>query len=106
MTLVTRRLDHPLNTESKKLKIVPFPTIYLDFYIHFVILQGEPGSGDVKNAVLAAIDAGYRHIDTAEVYQTEGDIGEAIKEKINSGDIKREELFITTKVRVTSVTNV
>ncbi|KAI5746771.1 hypothetical protein M8J77_007302 [Diaphorina citri] len=63
--------------------------------------QGEPGSGDVKNAVLAAIDAGYRHIDTAEVYQTEGDIGEAIKEKINSGDIKREELFITTKVWIT-----
>lgn len=32
MTLFTRRLDHPLKTESNKLKMVPFPTIYLDFY--------------------------------------------------------------------------
>ncbi|KAL1460815.1 hypothetical protein WDU94_012758 [Cyamophila willieti] len=63
--------------------------------------QGTPGSGEVKAAVLAAIDAGYRHIDTAEVYLTEEDIGEAIKEKIAQGDIKREELFVTTKLWIT-----
>jgi len=49
---------------------------------------------EVKNAVLYALDAGYRLIDTAAFYQNEKSIGEAI---IESG-LKREELFITTKV--------
>lgn len=60
--------------------------------------QGLPGSGEVKDAVSAALDAGYRLIDTAEVYRTEEDIGKAVAEKIQQGDLKREELFITTKV--------
>ncbi|MDU4802127.1 MAG: aldo/keto reductase [Clostridium butyricum] len=52
-------------------------------------------SGDeTKNAVLAALRAGYRHIDAAAIYMNEEAVGEAIKE---SG-IPREELFITTKV--------
>ena len=49
---------------------------------------------EVKNAVFYALDAGYRLIDTAAFYQNEKSIGEAVKE---SG-IKREQLFITTKV--------
>jgi diketogulonate reductase-like aldo/keto reductase len=49
---------------------------------------------EVKNAVHYAIDAGYRLIDTATLYQNEKSIGEAIKEN----GINREELFITTKV--------
>uniref|UniRef100_A0A8D8XTW5 Alcohol dehydrogenase [NADP(+)] A n=2 Tax=Cacopsylla melanoneura TaxID=428564 RepID=A0A8D8XTW5_9HEMI len=63
--------------------------------------QGTAGSGEVKAAVLAALDAGYRHIDTAACYLTEEDIGVAIKKKISQGDIKREELFITTKLWIT-----
>lgn len=51
--------------------------------------------GDVcKGAVLNAIRAGYRHIDTASAYQNEVEIGQALRE---SG-IPREELFITSKV--------
>ncbi len=46
------------------------------------------------NAVKTAIDAGYRHIDTASIYGNEEAIGKAI----NDSNIKREELFITTKV--------
>jgi len=49
---------------------------------------------EVKNAVNYALDAGYRLIDTATLYQNEKSIGEAIKEN----GIAREELFITTKV--------
>jgi diketogulonate reductase-like aldo/keto reductase len=49
---------------------------------------------EVKNSVLYALDAGYRLIDTAAFYQNEKSIGEAI---IESG-LKREGLFITTKV--------
>lgn len=52
------------------------------------------GGAETKEAVLAALKAGYRHIDTAAIYKNEEAVGEAIRE---SG-IKREELFITTKL--------
>ena len=60
-----------------------------------IVALGVWKSGEnTKQAVLDAIDAGYRHIDTAAAYHNEEAVGEAIKE---SG-IKREDLFITTKL--------
>ena len=53
---------------------------------------------EVKRAVLEAIDVGYRLIDTASLYFNEEAIGEAVEEAISNGKVKREELFITTKV--------
>lgn len=51
--------------------------------------------GDVaESSVLHALEAGYRHIDTAAIYGNEESVGRAIKK---SG-INREELFITTKL--------
>ena len=51
-------------------------------------------TGDVaRDSVKAAIDAGYRHIDTAAAYGNEADVGEGIK----ASGVKREDLFITTK---------
>ena len=50
---------------------------------------------EVTEAVLEAIRAGYRSIDTAQGYGNEEGVGRAIKE---SG-LKREELFITSKLR-------
>ncbi|CAI6011883.1 unnamed protein product, partial [Closterium sp. NIES-65] len=49
--------------------------------------------GEVKEAVKAALAAGYRHIDTASVYKNEAEVGEAIREY----GIAREEVFITSK---------
>ncbi|MGM9971935.1 MAG: aldo/keto reductase [Anaeroplasmataceae bacterium] len=49
---------------------------------------------DCKRCVLEAIKVGYRHIDTAQAYFNEEEVGEAISEC----GLKREELFITTKV--------
>ncbi|KAI7906196.1 NADP-dependent oxidoreductase domain-containing protein [Cokeromyces recurvatus] len=53
---------------------------------------------EVYNAVLIALEAGYRHIDTAYVYRNEKEVGQAIKD---SG-IPREQIFITTKLWNTS----
>ncbi|MBI3889684.1 aldo/keto reductase [Candidatus Saccharibacteria bacterium] len=57
------------------------------------VWQAKDGD-EVKQAVLSAIDAGYRLIDTAAIYGNEQGVGEAIRE---SG-VAREELFITTKL--------
>ncbi|XP_067938398.1 aldose reductase-related protein 2-like [Watersipora subatra] len=54
--------------------------------------------GEVGNAVRVALDAGYRHIDTAQNYYNEEEIGEALEEKVNEGKVKREDVFITTKL--------
>src|SRR4051794_12280328 len=51
-----------------------------------------------RNATKAALEAGFRGIDTAERYQTEKEVGEAMKEVFNVGEIKREDVFIATKL--------
>lgn len=53
------------------------------------------GGRETRKAVLCALEAGYRLIDTAAMYGNENDVGEAVRE---SG-IPREEIFITTKLR-------
>lgn len=52
----------------------------------------------MKEAVIAAIDAGYRHLDCAWAYSNEIEVGEALKEKFTDGTVKREDVFITSKV--------
>lgn len=49
-------------------------------------------------AVKAAIDEGFRHIDTAYFYRNEDAVGRAIRAKIDEGIVTREELFVTTKL--------
>lgn len=52
----------------------------------------------LEEAVKSAIRAGIRHIDTAWYYGSEPAIGKALKELFDNGEVKREDLFITTKV--------
>lgn len=55
--------------------------------------------GDISyNAVKAALDAGYRHIDTATAYGNEESVGKAIRDFISERGIKRDEIFVTTKL--------
>lgn len=57
-------------------------------------LRGE----ECVRVIREAINLGYRHIDTASIYENEEEVGQAIAEAIAAGDASREELFITTKV--------
>lgn len=58
--------------------------------------KAEPGQ--VYSAIRWAIKLGYRHIDCAAIYGNEAEIGQALKDAVNEGDIKRQELFITSKL--------
>jgi diketogulonate reductase-like aldo/keto reductase len=49
---------------------------------------------DCKDAVLAALEAGYRFIDTARKYGSERDVGEAIR----ASGLRRDDIFVITKV--------
>ena len=60
---------------------------------------------ECKRAVLNAIRAGYRLIDTAAVYDNEDAVGEAVREAIAEGLCTREALFITSKLWVQDMAN-
>ncbi len=50
------------------------------------------------NSVLAALRAGYRHIDTATGYGNEASVGRAINDFLSEGVVERSDLFVTTKL--------
>ena len=57
-----------------------------------------PDGNVTEQAVVDAIDAGYRLIDTAAAYMNEESVGRAIARKVADGTVIREDLFITTKL--------
>ncbi|MDC8004391.1 aldo/keto reductase [Aureisphaera galaxeae] len=66
---------------------------------HAIGLGTWKATGDeLKNALIDAIEAGYRHIDTAAVYGNEEEIGEVLSSLFAEGKLTREELFITSKL--------
>ena len=54
--------------------------------------------GQVENAVKVAISAGYRHIDCAAIYGNEPEIGAGLKEALAANNLKRDDVFITSKL--------
>jgi alcohol dehydrogenase (NADP+) len=53
---------------------------------------------EIKTAIHAALDAGYRHIDCAYVYGNEAAIGEALQEYFTDHNLKRENIWLTSKL--------
>ncbi|WP_158668671.1 aldo/keto reductase [Bradyrhizobium guangdongense] len=51
-----------------------------------------------KQATRAALEAGFRHLDCAERYRNEAAVGEAIQDAFRAGTLRREDLFVTTKL--------
>jgi len=54
----------------------------------------SPQGAATRDAVTAALELGYRHIDTARIYRNEADVGAAIK----ASGVPRADVFVTTKL--------
>uniref|UniRef100_G3T1J5 NADP-dependent oxidoreductase domain-containing protein n=1 Tax=Loxodonta africana TaxID=9785 RepID=G3T1J5_LOXAF len=75
---------------------------------HFIPVLGfgtyapqEVPKSEAEEATKLAIDAGFRHIDSAYLYENEDKVGQAIRSKIADGIVKREDIFYTSKLWVT-----
>jgi alcohol dehydrogenase (NADP+) len=58
----------------------------------------KSNKGEVGTAVSEAIKIGYRHIDCAPIYMNEQEVGAALSGALQSGQVKRQELWITSKL--------
>ena len=57
------------------------------------------GPGDrTRRAVRWALEAGYRHVDTAAIYRNEAEVGQALRDAIADHVIARDDVFVTTKL--------
>src|SRR5947209_16172694 len=53
---------------------------------------------ETRNAVRTAVEIGFRHLDAAERYRNEAEVGAALTELFAAGTVRRDELFVTTKL--------
>jgi alcohol dehydrogenase (NADP+) len=58
----------------------------------------KAGEGEAKKAVYTAIKEGFRHIDCAEMYQNQKEVGEGIRKALDEGICQRDDLWITSKL--------
>jgi diketogulonate reductase-like aldo/keto reductase len=75
----------PLNNGSDAMPAVGFGTLIADPVV-------------TKQATKTALEAGYRLLDCAERYRNEDAVGEAMQEAFIAGKIRREDVFVTTKL--------
>ncbi|KAI1288024.1 Aldo-keto reductase family 1 member A1 [Halotydeus destructor] len=75
------------------------PIIGLGTYVH----KGDREKQVFREFVKDAIAIGYRHVDTAQLYENEEGVGQAIKESIEAGIVTRDQVFVTTKLHIVSM---
>ncbi len=80
-----RQRKFPLNNGSGKIPALGFGTSLSD-------------NTKTRNAVKTAVEVGFRHLDAAERYRNEAEVGAALKELFANGTVRREDLFLTTKL--------
>ncbi|MES1178078.1 MAG: aldo/keto reductase, partial [Myxococcales bacterium] len=80
-----RHTSFPLNHGTGAIPAVGFGTLIPDLVV-------------TKQATLLALQAGFRQFDCAERYRNEPAVGEAWREAIRAGTVRRQELFMTTKL--------
>ncbi|KAL3475815.1 NADP-dependent oxidoreductase domain-containing protein [Aspergillus californicus] len=66
----------------------------------------QSAPGEVSKAVYHALKSGYRHIDAAQCYGNETEVGQGITQALSEGLVQRSEIFVTTKVWCTYHTRV
>jgi diketogulonate reductase-like aldo/keto reductase len=81
--------------------------------LHYTTIQSAHGAGAIpalgfgtlipdpvvtREATRAALEAGFRHLDCAERYRNEAAVGDAIQDAMKAGTLRREDLFVTTKL--------
>jgi len=72
---------------------------YYSVHLRSDYISQATNEEELITALDKALEVGYRHIDTATLYQNEHIIGKVLKKWLDSGKIQREDLFIVTKVR-------
>lgn len=75
----------PLNNGSGAIPALGFGTLI-------------PDPAATRAATKAALETGFRLLDTAERYRTESEVGEAMQTVFRTGEIKREDVFVVTKL--------
>src|SRR5262245_52473123 len=79
------QLRFVLNTGSGKIPALGFGTLIAD-------------RDETRSATRAAVEVGFRHFDCAERYRNEEQVGAALNESVADGTVRREDLFVTTKL--------
>ncbi|XBS70331.1 aldo/keto reductase [Acerihabitans sp. KWT182] len=85
MHTVLHDTKFPIKQGSGAMPAAGFGTLFSDLSV-------------TRQAVKDALDTGFRHFDCAERYRNEDQVGMALEEALQSGGVRREELFITTKL--------
>jgi diketogulonate reductase-like aldo/keto reductase len=80
-----RERRFPLNNGSGEIPALGFGTSLSD-------------RNETRNAVKAAVEVGFRHLDAAERYRNEAEVGVALNELFTAGTVSRADLFVTTKL--------
>lgn len=73
---------------------------YIDLLLHRTLGYGtwQSAPGEVSTGIYEALKAGYKHLDLAKIYENQKEVAEGLHKGLKDFGIKREDLFITSKL--------